>query len=218
MNFKASWEITKNWTYKHYGQNSGNMILHAGAAGWLLSSVAQVVALVFNDNIPKEQKKFLVPQEIADGFVNVLSFYLITKGFKDVGQKLVKSGKWSNLEIRNFVKKNDKTVKMGDFSTDIESKFKGNEEFHSAFGPFKTGVDMLTTTIGSVISCNIITPYARNYIGAILQKRSIDNDKAQQKLDISLIPAPPVLPAQNSFKTNNYKSPIINPPSGSMRI
>ena len=68
----------KTTLYKNYGENPGNMLVHTGVLGWILSSLAQVSAVVFNDQIPKEQKSFLIPQEIADAAVNIISFYVIT--------------------------------------------------------------------------------------------------------------------------------------------
>lgn len=212
MRMNTSWNTIKNEMFKRYGQNSGNLILHAGAAGWVLSSLAQIAAVYFNDEIPQAQKKFLIPQEMAEAVVNVGSFYLVTKSFKDVGQKLVKTGRWSNGAIRDFVK--GKNIKMGDLETNLEGTFKGNESFYNAFSPFKNGVDMITTTIGSVISCNIITPILRNKFGANRQKNSMQEMQAINK---------PVLPMFNKLSIEDYKkqaslrSPRINT-GGSMRI
>ena len=64
-----------------YGKDPGKMLIHTGVIGWVFSSLAQVAAIVINDKIPKEQKMFLIPQEIADAGVNIASFYLITNCF-----------------------------------------------------------------------------------------------------------------------------------------
>lgn len=199
---KLSWNIIKNYMYKQYGQHSGTMIIHAGALGWVLSSLAQITAVIMNDEIPDDQKKFLIPQEIADAAVNVLSYYLITKTFKDIGGKLVKTGKWSNKAIRDFVK--DK-ANMGNIATNLEKQFEGNEVFYKKYSPFKNGVDMITTTIGSVLSCNFITPYLRNIFGARQQKKSIELDKAKNP---TMYPVSPKLPAQNRFTIDDYKSKV----------
>lgn len=209
---KLTWDIIKNYMYKRYGQQSGTMIIHAGALGWILSSLAQITAVIFNDKIPKEQKKFLIPQEIADGIVNVFSYYLITKTIKDIGGKLVKTGKWSNKAIRDFVK--DK-AKMGDIKTDLEEQFKGNETFHNVvYNPFKNGVDMITTTIGSVLSCNFITPYLRNIVGAKEQQKALAQDKAR---NAAISPYTPVLPSQNRVSMDAYRAKITQS-SGAMKV
>ena len=183
-------ESGKNLLHQKYSKNAGSIILHAGAAGWILSSLAQIVAVSSNSQIPKEQKKFLIPQEALDGAINVLSFYLITKTCKDLGQKLVKTGKWSNKKIIDFIKKEAPDIKIGDMKTDIEKTFEekfkndiaGKNNFYKTYGPFKGGIDMITTTIGSIVSCNFLTPALRNYLGAKQQKRSIEHDKKAENI------------------------------------
>ena len=46
--------------------------------GWILSSAAQTCAVIFNNDIPQKEKKFLVPQEILDGIINCTLFWFIT--------------------------------------------------------------------------------------------------------------------------------------------
>ena len=40
---------------------------------------------------------------------------------------------------------------------------------------FKNGVDVVTSTIGSIISCNILTPILRNQYASKRQKKAIAN-------------------------------------------
>lgn len=170
-NISSHWDNVKNFIYKHYGQESGKMIVHAGVITWIISSVAQIVAIAANDKIPSRQKKFLVPQEIADGALNVLAFYMITNSLKNIAGKLVSTGKWSTKAIRDFVR--NKNIKLGDMSTDLGKTFRENEEFHNKYDSFKGGMDMIAATVGSVVSCNVMTPVIRNKIGAKKQKESI---------------------------------------------
>lgn len=174
-NPKLSWNGIKNYIYKHYGQESGKMIVHAGVITWIASSLSQVFAVVINEKIPSDQKKFLIPQEIADGVLNVITFYAITNTMKNISGKLVSTGKWSTKAIRDFVAKNPltKDIKMGDMSTNLSKNFKENKEFHDCYDKFKGGMDMMAATIGSVVSCNAITPVIRNVWGADQQKNSI---------------------------------------------
>ena len=92
----------KTYIFKKYGENPGTMLVHTGALGWILSSMAQVSAVVVNDKISPEQKSFLIPQEIADAFINIVSFYVITSSFKNLASKLVSSGKIAI--ISSFIK------------------------------------------------------------------------------------------------------------------
>ena len=74
----------KNIILEKYGEQPGKMLVHTGVLGWILSSLAQVGAVVFNDKISPEQKVFLIPQEIADAAVNIISFYVVTNSVKAV--------------------------------------------------------------------------------------------------------------------------------------
>lgn len=181
-NLNSKWNGFKNYLYKHYGQESGKLIVHTGLITWTMATLAQVGAIMFNDKIPKDQKKFLIPQEIADGVLNIIAFYTITNSLKSLAGRLVSTGKWSNVSIRNFVKKNSSKnlsegIKMGDLTTNLAKTYKGNEDFYKAYSPFKNGMDMIATTIGSVVSCNAATPFIRNYYGAWQQKRSLNKER-----------------------------------------
>lgn len=173
------WDGLKNYIYKHYGQESGKMLVHAGIITWITASLAQIFAVAVNNKIPSEQKKFLIPQEIADGAVNVLTFYMITNSMRTVASKLVSTGKWSTEAIRNFVAKKAPKIKMGDLSTNLGETFKENKEFHDSYDTFKGGMEMMAASVGAVVSCNAITPFIRNSWGAKRQKESINREKLQ---------------------------------------
>ena len=59
-----------NWIATHFRKDASKMLIWTGVAGWTLSSLAQISAVMFNPKLSKEQKSFLVPQEIADAVVN----------------------------------------------------------------------------------------------------------------------------------------------------
>ena len=59
-------------------KNNGLFLFASLATAWLLASTAQTFGLVFNKKIPKEKKKFLVPQEIMDGAFNIATYAAIT--------------------------------------------------------------------------------------------------------------------------------------------
>lgn len=215
------WEAFKTKVYKTYSRRPGVIITHAGAIGWIGSSIAQVCAIIFNDKISSDQKKFLIPQEIADGFINVASFYLITSYFTKVPGKLVKTGKWSSKAIRDFVEKHPlpEGKKMGDLKTDLTKIYENNKEFYHIYDPFKGGMEMIASTIGSVLSCNLLTPVLRNIFASKQQKASLEKERLQNQ---ALIPTSPILPAQNKVTTTNYQNPMakIPPtnPNHSMKI
>ena len=184
-NLNASWNNLKNYLYKKYGKESGKMIVHLGVATWILASAAQVGAVIFNDKIPKVQKKFLVPQEIADGAINILAFYTVTNSLKNIAGRLVSTGKWTNRPIREFVKNNPiQRINLDDSDVNLSKIYANRDDFSQIYSPFKNGMDMAATTLGSVLSCNIIAPLVRNPIGAMEQKRNLKKESAK-KQDIS---------------------------------
>ncbi len=163
----------KDLVAKHYGKNPGKMLIHTGVIGWILSSAAQVGAIVINDKIPKEQKMFLIPQEIADAGVNIISFYLITQSFKSVAAKLVKTGKWLPGEVRTFLKNSNLAKKVGKADFDVLKDANLSKDLADKYTAFNDGVDVVATTVGSILSCNIVTPLVRNEIAAKRQQSGI---------------------------------------------
>ena len=156
-----------------YGKNPGKMLVHTGVISWVLSSAAQVCAIVLNDKIPKEQKMFLIPQEIADAGVNIVSFYLITQSFKSVALKLVNSGKLLPKAVKDFLVYKGVGNKLGKAGFDVYKSGALTPSGIKRLDSFKDGADVIGTTIGSIISCNLVTPLIRNEIAAHRQKKSI---------------------------------------------
>lgn len=156
-----------------YGKNPGKMLVHTGIIGWILSSAAQVCAIMFNDKIPKEQKMFLVPQEIADAGVNITSFYLVTQSFKSISTSLVKSGKLLPKSVKDFLIYKGAGDKLGKLGFDVYDSNLLTPSGIKRFDSFKDGIDVIGTTVGSIISCNLVTPVIRNEIAARRQKKLI---------------------------------------------
>lgn len=163
-----------NWVAKHYGDNVGKMLIHTGVVGWILSSAAQVSAIVINDKLSKKDKMYMIPQEIADAAVNILSFYLITQSFKSIGSKLVNTGRWLPASVRTFLT-NNKISNVGKKNFDVITQGNLPNDVMQKFTNFRDGMDVICTTTGSILSCNIVTPIIRNEIAARRQKQSIAN-------------------------------------------
>lgn len=170
----------KNIILEKYGEQPGKMLVHTGVLGWILSSLAQITAVAFNDKISPEQKVFLIPQEIADAAVNIISFYVVTNSVKTIASKLVKSGKLTTPAILDYLKKTGIKIpkKKGDVSPvgkwdfDI-TKLANFDEIAPQFKSFKNGVDVGASMLGSIISCNLITPVLRNEYAAQQQKNML---------------------------------------------
>ena len=164
--------------YKQYGENPGQMLLHTGTVGWILSCLAQVGAIITNDKIAPEQKTFLIPQELGDGLINILSFYLLTSSVKNICSKAVLNGKLANKAIKNYLTKNKLEKNIGKIDFDIK-KTTNFTDIKDEFVSFKNGVDILASTTGSILSCNIVTPILRNEFASRQQKNA--NEILKQK-------------------------------------
>ena len=169
----------KNYLYKNYGEAPGKMLVHTGVLGWILSSAAQVTAVMFNDKISAKEKLFLIPQECADAGVNIISFYLVTNTLKNIGSKLVSTGKLATPKIKQYIKQNNLTEEIGKITTDIKKGMTGDIREH--YTDFKNGVDVITSTAGAILSCNIITPILRNQYAANKQKEILAKNNANIK-------------------------------------
>ena len=81
-----------------------NFLKNIAVIGWVLSSLAQTCAVVFNDKIPTKEKRFLVPQEIFDGITNATLFWFITSKSTDFGKSLILKKKIIPANLTNALK------------------------------------------------------------------------------------------------------------------
>ena len=89
-----------------------------------------------------------------------------------MASKLVSSGKISTKPIKNFLEKQGVAEKVGKLNFNIE-KLENFKDIKGEYKPFKNGVDVLASTVGSIISCNYVTPIFRNRFAAHEQKYAI---------------------------------------------
>lgn len=91
------------WNGK-YSKDVGVALIHLGAAGWFFSALAQIVMLYRNKDIDKKEKKFLIPQEIADGVINVGLYYTICQSIKTRWDNKIERGERLTKELNSFVR------------------------------------------------------------------------------------------------------------------
>lgn len=72
-------------------ENNGTFLFGTAAASWILASTAQTIGLMANKDISKEEKKFLVPQEILDGTFNIATYAAVTCPLLKGAEALVKA-------------------------------------------------------------------------------------------------------------------------------
>lgn len=92
MNFRGLIQKFNANVFNKYSVDSGKMLIHMGALGWVFSSLAQIGVVATDKNISKKDKKFLVPQEICDGVTNVGLYYTVSQMIKGSGDFLVNHG------------------------------------------------------------------------------------------------------------------------------
>lgn len=141
--------------------NNANFLFITAALGWFLASAAQTFGLAKNKELTKEEKKFLVPQEIMDGTANIGMYALVTTKLMDFAENLAKPNKKGKLPINL---KNE-AGQILDYKDNIK-------EYAKLGNNLKTGAAIL----GGVISTCILTPIVRNAFGAYMKKRSDKNN------------------------------------------
>ena len=182
--------VAKSWEL--YAKDVGKSLIHWGSVGWVFSSLAQIFAIAINKNIDKKEKKFLIPQEIADGAVNVGLYYTITQSIKSLGDSLVETGGLIKKDTADFLSSvKDSSMSLKEFIKDkgnittILAELKSTEKIDSktavnaaeSFARWKNGIGTIFTIAASVLACNVITPYCRNRIASVFQQHHIEKEK-----------------------------------------
>ena len=198
------------WVARTFSKDASKMLIWTGVAGWTLSSLAQITAVVVNPKISNEQKSFLIPQEFWDAVVNVGCFFLITQATKKTVTKLFKTGKFAPDSVRKFINKHSDIYekKVGNLDFDLDKVKKLHTDFPTdEYHACKNFATTLATVAAGVLSSNIVTPIIRNAMASRVQKRYIVN---KQKTQIDK-------PAENKSQLNNNQT-FRAYHSGSMRI
>ena len=91
-----------------------------------------------------------------------------------MASKLVSTGKLTTKPIREFLTKQGVTSSehIGKLGFNIEN-MANFQDIKGEYKSFKNGVDVVASTVGSIISCNIVTPVLRNEYAAKQQKKAI---------------------------------------------
>lgn len=174
-----------NWIATHFRKDASKMLIWTGVAGWTLSSLAQISAVLFNPKISNEQKSFLVPQEFADAAVNIGSFFLVTQVAKKSVSKLFSTGKFAPQKVRNYLNKHKDIYekKVGKLDFDLDDVLKKDHLFpKDEYWTCKNFGTTIATVGGGILSSNIITPIIRNEMASKMQKNYI-NQKKQPEIN-----------------------------------
>ncbi len=181
----------KNKVYRKLSKNPGTMLMHTGAIGWAASSAAQITGMAFNDKIDENKKKFLIPQECADAAGNIVLYYILTTISKKFAEGLFDYGRVRLEKVSNVIKNMAEKEGITEAAVFKESKSIPNllndvikdSKLSEHFFKYRNGASVIATLAASVISCNILTPYFRNYMGAKAQKKAAER-ATQAKIEI----------------------------------
>lgn len=171
----------------------GSLLNVTGTVGWAASAAAFTGAVALNEDIPKEQKRFLIPQEIADGVINCTLFFFGTKsankwakglvrkgGILPKGLDKVEKGAQKKVEtLRNELLGNktfkDSVFKDGSkvsvYDKMIDNLGGEDSKLGSHMKNFSTAFTTLVSITGSAISMNLITPFIRNDVASRFQQK-----------------------------------------------
>jgi len=223
----------KNYMFKNYSQDDGKLLVHMGALSWVFGAFAQVGAVLCDKNIDKKKKKFLLPQEAADAGANVVLFYTVCDLIKKGSDKLVESGKLLTQEAADAIKalkpnaktwnevftaselkqnltdllKDGSKLKVFNGKPLTQAQSDAVKKALEAVESHKNNMGIIAAIGASVLACNIITPYVRNFIAAKwqknqLHKEAVETRKCQIRENITMRN-----PLPHSFKSfNNYNS------------
>jgi len=222
---KAPKFLTKNYIYNKFGPNPGGMLVVTGLIGWALSSAAQLFAIAFNDKLSKKDKLFLLPQEAADGFVNAMAFLTLSAGIKNIGKKLTSTAKLRTADLSKLLERDghvladvakrvEGKVYAGDWNFDVTKLPNYKGELKDVYKPLNNGVEVISGLIGSILSCNLVTPLFRNYYAAHKQQELLSKNKPAKSQQVTEIPMNKV--SMVNFQKASYSRPQYY--SGNLKI
>ena len=129
-----------------FAHDNAKFLFLSAASGWFLASAAQTFGIIANKKIDKEDKKFLIPQEIGDGAANIGLYALITAPLMRATEKLIDNG---TIAFKNIKKDTPE------------------------FDRLKGGARVIASIAGAIVSSNILTPIVRNKLGNIAQRKAL---------------------------------------------
>ena len=162
----------------------GDIIIFTTVAGWMASSAAQIYGIAKNKNYSREQKKYMINQEMFDALTNIGLYFGITKSLTLLSSTLVKTAKLAPKSVINFMNKNGLMAQRGQLGFDITqvNAFQANDSVRNTYSAFKCFADATAATIGGIISSNIVTPVVRNRIAAYRQNKFKEHYAAKTQM------------------------------------
>ncbi len=167
------WSKFINGVYKKSSKDMGNALIALGIVGWVFSAAAQIGMICFSKNIDKKEKKFLIPQEVADGVINIGLNVTICLAIKKLADRLLEKGVFvthrTNQLLPKFIKN---MTSVGEILKATNEEFQNMNLFKKNSGTrvsnFYDGWIKILEGKGGDISKNIME---------IITKKGIDQNK-----------------------------------------
>lgn len=181
------------WSANIYKKNPSRFLNVTTAATFSILSAGEAIAIKNNDHIPDEQKKFMVPQAICEGLINVGIILSLSTALTKLGSKLVKKGRILPAQLPDSIKSGEKIteiLKLKDFKDAASKNIKDlTETSFNTIKAFHTGITTIAgPLIGLFTAQNIINPILTNKFASWYRKKCKE---------------------QNSIKLARKESPII---------
>lgn len=93
------------WVCGRYGLDQGKALINLGAIALGFSSLAQIYMIKTSKDIAPEKKKFLIPQEIADGAISVGMVYTVSSYVKNRFDRAIENGKFYTPKTQEIAEK-----------------------------------------------------------------------------------------------------------------
>lgn len=159
------------------GKDIGHIQNVCGSTAMALSCLAFTGSVLFNKGIPKEQKEFLVSQELADGVINVGLFWLLTSRFNKWAKDQVATCQRLPKDVKEDVLKAKKI--LGDDASLEKIKKEVSPKALEKIEHFEKSFPALISLSGSLLAASIVTPIVRNIIASKFQQRNNDEEPAK---------------------------------------
>lgn len=186
-----------DFIFDKWSKDIGTALIWTTIAGWVASSGAQILGILRNSKYTKEQKNFMIHQEIGDAAINIGSFFILTTPLKKLASKLVKTGRFTTFAIKRPIRKHGDIKKLGNVDFDIKKLPYFSSELEKPFNSFNNFMGTSAAVIGSILSSNILTPILRN--------RYASNCQAKKKELFSQSKYPALGITSKNNITNNYE-------------
>ena len=151
-----------NMIFDKFSNDIGNMLIVTTILGWIASSTAQIIGISRNSKYSKEQKRFMIRQEMGDAAMNIGSFFLITKPIKLFASKLVSCGKIIPHIVQNTAIKNGDLKNLGKLHFNLSEQPYLGSDVKKAYNSFNNFMGTSSAVLGGILSSNLVTPILRN--------------------------------------------------------